>query len=69
MYKKMKLADTVRIAPELLGEDVNTSVKNALKDKLEGRIDKTLGAIVAVTKLDKVGEGHILIVYLLKLDL
>ena len=61
MYKKMKLADTVRIAPNLLGEDVNTSVKNALKDKLEGRIDKTLGAIVAVTKLDEVGEGHILV--------
>ncbi len=61
MYKKMKLADTVRIAPDRLGEDVNTSVKDALKDKLEGRIDKTLGAIVAVTGLDEVGEGHILV--------
>ncbi len=61
MYKKMKLADTIRIAPELLGEDVNTSVKNALKDKLEGRIDKTLGAIVAITELGEVGEGHILV--------
>ncbi len=61
MYKKMKLADTVRIAPDLLGKDVNTSVKNALRDKLEGRIDKTLGAIVAVTELNEVGEGHILV--------
>lgn len=61
MYKKMKLADTIRIAPNLLGEDVNKSVKDALKNKLEGRIDKTLGAIVAVTELDEVGEGHILV--------
>ncbi|MGP8320703.1 MAG: DNA-directed RNA polymerase [Methanosarcinaceae archaeon] len=61
MYKKMKLADTIRIAPNLLGEDVNTSVKDALKAKLEGRIDKTLGAIVAITELDEVGEGHILV--------
>ena len=61
MYKKMKLADTVRIAPNLLGEDVNISVKDALKDKLEGRIDKTLGAIVAITEIGEIGEGHILV--------
>ncbi len=61
MYKKMKLADTIRVAPDLLGGDVKTNVKAALKDKLEGRIDKALGAIVAVTEIDKIGEGHILV--------
>lgn len=60
MYKKMKLADTVRIAPENLGDDVTEAVKIALINKLEGQIDKTLGAIVAIVDVVEVGEGHIL---------
>ena len=61
MYKKMKLADTIRVAPDLLGKDVNQNVKHALKHKLEGRIDKEIGAIVAITQIDEIGEGHILV--------
>lgn len=60
MYKKMRLADTVRIAPENLGDDVTEAVKIALINKLEGQIDKTIGAIVAVIDVVEVGEGHIL---------
>lgn len=60
MYKKMRLADTVRIAPELLGEPVEEAVKIALRDKLEGLVDKKIGAIVAVKDVIEVGEGHIL---------
>ena len=40
MYKKMRLADTVRIAPELLGEPVEQAVKIALREKLEGLVTK-----------------------------
>lgn len=61
MYKKMRLADTIRVAPDLLGGDVRANVKNALRDKLEGRIDKAIGAIVAITEIDAIGEGHILV--------
>ena len=60
MYKKMRLADTVRIAPESLGEPVEAAVKLALRDKLEGLVDKRIGAIVAVKDVIEVGEGHIL---------
>jgi DNA-directed RNA polymerase subunit E' len=60
MYKKMRLADTVRIAPELLGEPVMDAVKLALREKLEGLVDKRIGAIVAVKDVIEVGEGHIL---------
>src|SRR5659263_443697 len=38
MYKKMRLADTVRIAPELLGEPVEQAVKIALREKLDGLV-------------------------------
>lgn len=60
MYRKMRLADTVRIAPELLGEPVEGAVKLALRDKLEGLVDKKIGAIVAVKDVIEVGDGHIL---------
>jgi DNA-directed RNA polymerase subunit E' len=60
MYKKMRLSDTVRIAPELLGDDVNDAVEIALINNLEGQIDKKIGAIVAIINVVEVGEGHIL---------
>ena len=60
MYKKMRLADTVRIAPELLGEPVKEAVNHALRYKLEGLVDKTIGAVVAVLEVVEVGDGHIL---------
>ncbi len=60
MYRKMRFADTVRIAPELLGEPVEEAVKLALRDKLEGLVDKKIGAIVAIKDVIEVGEGHIL---------
>src|SRR3990172_3492430 len=60
MYKKMRLEDRVRIAQELLGEPVEQAVKLALREKLEGLVDKRMGAIVAVKDIIEVGEGHIL---------
>ena len=57
----MKLVDTVRIPPTLLGEEVMVTVKNALREKLEGQVDKKLGSLVAINKIDEVGEGHILV--------
>jgi len=60
MYKLMTLVDTVRIDPTLLGEDVRINVKKALKNKLEGKVDKKIGCLVAVCDVEKIGEGHIL---------
>ncbi|MDQ1276150.1 MAG: DNA-directed polymerase subunit [Euryarchaeota archaeon] len=61
MYKLMKLVDTVRIPPTLLGEEIMPTIKNALREKLEGQVDKKLGSLVAVYNIDEVGEGHILV--------
>ncbi len=60
MYKIMKLVDTVRVDPTLLGEDIALNVRKALKAKLEGRLDKKLGCLVAVSSIEEIGEGHIL---------
>jgi DNA-directed RNA polymerase subunit E' len=60
MYKKVTLIDTVRLPPDRFGEDTVAVVKDLLREKLEGRIDKTLGSIIAVTNVLDIGEGRIL---------
>jgi DNA-directed RNA polymerase subunit E' len=61
MYRLMKLVDTVRIPPTLLGEEMMPTIKNALREKLEGQVDKKLGSLVAIYNIDEIGEGHILV--------
>ena len=60
MYLKTRLVDTVRIDPEQLGLPIMAAVGRALRDKLEGHIDKTLGALVAVLDVVDIGDGRIL---------
>ncbi len=60
MYLKMRLVNTVRVAPELLGGELDPAIKDLLGESLEGRIDKKLGMIVAVIDIIKIAEGKIL---------
>jgi DNA-directed RNA polymerase subunit E' len=61
MYRKVRLVDIIRIPPQRLEEDLENVIAETLREKLEGRIDKTLGSIVAVTDVAEIGEGHILV--------
>ncbi|CAJ37170.1 DNA-directed RNA polymerase [Methanocella arvoryzae] len=61
MYRKVRLVDIIRIPPQRLEEDLEKVISETLREKLEGRIDKTLGSIVAVTDVVEIGEGHILV--------
>jgi DNA-directed RNA polymerase subunit E' len=61
MYRKVRLVDIIRIPPQRLEEDLEKVISETLREKLEGRIDKTLGSIVAVTDVAEIGEGHILV--------
>ncbi len=61
MYRKVRLVDIIRIPPQRLEEDLEKVVAETLREKLEGRIDKMLGSIVAVTDIAEIGEGHILV--------
>ena len=60
MYLKTRLVDTVRIDPEQLGMPIMDAVRMALREKLEGRIDKKLGALVAILDVANIGDGRIL---------
>jgi len=60
MYKKMKLEGVAKIEPNELGNPLEEAVDRALRNKYEAVVDKTLGTIVAVLGVDKIGDGHIL---------
>lgn len=61
MYRKVRLVDIIRIPPQRLEEDLEQVITETIRDKLEGRIDKTLGSIVAVLDIVDIGDGHILV--------
>ena len=59
MYYKMQLADKVRVPPNRLGEDLTRVILDVLQEHLEGSIDKEIGIFIAITKVQKIGEGEI----------
>jgi DNA-directed RNA polymerase subunit E' len=60
MYKILTVEDTVRVPPKLFGADLKTAITAELENTLTGRIDKGAGIILAVTKVDKTGEGKMI---------
>ncbi|MDD1716074.1 MAG: DNA-directed RNA polymerase [Methanolinea sp.] len=59
MYYKMQLADKVRVPPHRLGEELSRVILDVLQEQLEGSIDKEIGIFIAITKVQKIGEGEI----------
>lgn len=60
MYVKARLVDTVRVPPERLGDPLEKVLDSLLREKLEGKIDRRVGMVVAVIGIAAVGEGRIL---------
>ena len=60
MYFKMRVVDVVRVSPQLLGGDLEEVIWCLLQEKLEGRIDKKLGMVVAIIDIVGIGDGRIL---------
>ena len=59
MYKRLEMADSIRVPPEHLGEDVTESVKGALSKNVEGHIFEDAGVILAVEEVSSVEGGEI----------
>lgn len=59
MYYKLKLNDKVRVPPERMGEELNTVILDELQEQFEGSVDKEMGIFIAVTGVDRIGEGEI----------
>lgn len=59
MYRILTVEDNIRVAPTKLNMKVNDAVRESIKDTYEGSLDPRLGAILACTEVEKVGEGKI----------
>ena len=60
MYARIKVRDTVRVPPEMLGEDVEKIIENLLWENFEGKLDKEYGMIVGIESVEEIGEGKII---------
>ena len=60
MYYKVKIEDTVRIMPDLFGEDLDEVVRNIVQNTFEGTIRKEHGIIVVAQNITPVGDGIVI---------
>jgi DNA-directed RNA polymerase subunit E' len=61
MYKIVTVEDTVRIPPKRFGEDLVKVIKSELNETIAGRVDKSLGVIIATTNVKEHKEGRIIL--------
>ncbi|EGQ42794.1 MAG: DNA-directed RNA polymerase, rpoE [Candidatus Nanosalina sp. J07AB43] len=59
MYNRLDVADSIRVPPKNLGEDLEESIKQALKDNVEGTISKEAGVVLSVDTINSIEGGEI----------
>ncbi len=60
MYQIVTAEEEIPVPPTKLGLETEQAVRESIEEKLEGKIDNEVGVVLAVTEIDKVGEGKIL---------
>jgi len=60
MYQLVTVEDEIPVPPTKLNLDTESAVIESIGEKFEGKIDSDIGVILAVTDIEKVGEGRIL---------
>jgi len=61
MYYKAKVRDSIRIPPELFGQDITESIKTVVDREYVGRIDRDLGVIVGAVDTGEINESHLMV--------
>lgn len=54
------MKDFIRVPPRLFGMDIEGAVLKSIKDKYSGYIDKDIGVVIDVIKIDEINEGAII---------
>lgn len=60
MYYRIRVEDTIRIPPNLFGEDLNKVVTDIVQKTFEGAMRRQHGVIVAVDNIEPVGNGIVI---------
>ncbi len=61
IYTKTVFEDSVRVPPKFLSEDVREAVLKSLADKYENRIIRDIGVVLAVTDVDDISGGSLMV--------
>lgn len=59
MFQTIKIKDTVRVPPDRFDEDRKKVVLDILRENYEGLTDNDLGVILAITDVEKVDVGKV----------
>lgn len=59
MFRLIKVRDIVRVEPHRFGEPLEAVVEEKLREKYEGILDKDVGTVIMVTKVEGIGLGHL----------
>ena len=60
MYAMIKVEDTVRISPEMFGEDLNKVIEELVQTTFEGTMRKNHGIILVADNIKPVGDGIVI---------
>lgn len=60
MYRRLTIEDIVRVPPTRFEESLDDVVEDIIKTEYEGRFDRDLGVILAITEVDEIGEGRLI---------
>lgn len=60
MFKLVTIEDTVRVPPDRFSELIDSAVADILRKTYVGVADKDVGVVLAITKVEKIGEGRII---------
>ena len=60
MYRIIPMSDTVRIPPERMTDDLDTTIAELVQESFEGRLTKNHGITVLTTSVKPAGEGTVI---------
>ncbi len=61
MYGLVRVKEKVRVPPKQLGGKLENAIKEIVQQEYEGLVDEDVGLVIAVTKVENVGEGKIVL--------
>lgn len=60
MYRVVPMSDTVRIPPERMVEDLDSTISELVQKSFEGRLNKSHGITVLTTNVQPAGQGQVI---------